>query len=262
MDNRDSMKNGGDDVIEIDLLQLLLEFKKRIVMIALAMAVGGVLAGAFSMFAITPQYTSSAMVYILSKETTLTSLADLQIGSQLTQDYKVIVTSRPVLQDVINHLDLNMTYEALGKKLTIDNPSNTRILTIRATDADPEMAKKIVDAVAATSADYIADIMEMTPPKIIETGVVPTKKTSPSNTRNTLIGILAGMVIVCGLITLEVIMNDSVRTEEDVTRYLDLSVLASVPLRENDVAEDKEAMAKNKPSISDESGTKKKRRKN
>lgn len=261
MDNRDSMKNGGDDVIEIDLLQLLLEFKKRIVMIALAMAVGGVLAGAFSMFAITPQYTSSAMVYILSKETTLTSLADLQIGSQLTQDYKVIATSRPVLQDVISHLSLDMTYEELGKKLTIDNPTNTRILTIQATDADPEMAKKIVDAVAAMSADYIADIMEMTPPKIIETGVVPTKKTSPSNTRNTLIGILAGMVIVCGLITLEVIMNDSVRTEEDVARYLELSVLASVPLRENEVAEDKEAMAKNKPSISDKSGTKKKRRK-
>ena len=61
---------------------------------------GGV-AGAFSAFVLTPQYKSTAMVYILSKETTLTSLADLQIGSQLTKDYSVMITSRPVLEEVI-----------------------------------------------------------------------------------------------------------------------------------------------------------------
>ena len=65
---------------------------------------------------LTPQYTSTAMVYILSKETTLTSLADLQIGSQLTKDYKIIVTSRPVLEDVIEGLELNTTYKDLKKK--------------------------------------------------------------------------------------------------------------------------------------------------
>ncbi|MCC8126201.1 MAG: polysaccharide export protein [Clostridiales bacterium] len=254
MDNKNRIKKREDDVIEIDLLQLLLEFKKRIVMILAVMLAGGVVAGAYSIFALTPQYTSSAMVYILSKETTLTSLADLQIGSQLTLDYKVIMTSRPVLQDVIHNLNLDMTYQQLTNRLVIDNPTNTRILTIAATDADPEMAKKIVDEVAARSVDYIADIMEMAPPKIIETGEVPTTKTSPDNARNALLGALAGMVISCGLITLEVIMNDSVRTEEDVVRYLELSVLAAVPVRENETAEDKEAMAKNQPASSDKNG--------
>ncbi|MCD8222465.1 MAG: Wzz/FepE/Etk N-terminal domain-containing protein [Clostridiales bacterium] len=254
MENKQNMRNGRDDVIEIDLLQILLEFKKRIWIILAAMILGGGLAGAYSVFALTPQYTSSAMVYILSKETTLTSLADLQIGSQLTLDYKVIVTSRPVLQDVIHNLGLDMTYRQLAGRLKIDNPTNTRILTIAATDPDPETAKKIVDEVASRSADYIADIMEMAPPKIIETGEVPTEKTSPSNTKNAMIGALAGMVLVCGLITLEVIMNDSVRTEEDVVRYLELSVLAAVPVRENETAEDKEAMAKNKPASSDQHG--------
>lgn len=256
MDNKNSMKKREDDVIEIDLLQLFLEFRRRIVIILAAMVVGGVLAGAYSVFALTPQYTSSAMVYILSKETTLTSLADLQIGSQLTLDYKVIVTSRPVLQDVIHSLNLDMTYQQLSGRLKIDNPTNTRILTIAATDPDPETAKRIVDEVAARSADYIADIMEMAPPKIIETGEVPTTKTSPNNTKNALIGALAGMVIVCGLISLEVIMNDSVRTEEDVMRYLELSVLAAVPVREHETTEDKEAMAKNKSDSSAGRGTK------
>ena len=98
-----------DDEIEIDLLQLFRALKKRILWIIGAGVLFGGAFGAFSKFVITPQYTSTAMVYILSKETTLTSLADLQIGSQLTKDYKIIVTSRPVLSEVISKLKLDLT---------------------------------------------------------------------------------------------------------------------------------------------------------
>ena len=62
--------------------------------------------------------------------------------------------------------------------------------------------------------------MEMIPPKIIENGTVATRKTSPSNGKNAVLGALAGMVLVCGVIVIQVIMNDTVRTEEDVERYL------------------------------------------
>ena len=88
MDNKTI--NMNDDEVEIDLLQLFRALKKRILWIVGAGVIMGGAFGLFSKFAITPQYTSTSMVYILSKETTLTSLADLQIGSQLTQDYKII----------------------------------------------------------------------------------------------------------------------------------------------------------------------------
>ncbi len=249
--NNDNIRSMGsttyeNDEIEIDLLEVLRAFKRRIWMILLALVTGGGLAGAFSYFVLTPQYTSTAMVYILSKETTLTSLADLQIGSQLTKDYKIIVTSRPVLEDVVQTLGLGLTYEELKEKITIDNPADTRILSITAEDPDPYLAKQIADKVAGTSSEYIGDIMEMVPPKLIEDGQIPLEKSSPSNTRNALLGALAAVVLVCGVITAEVIMNDTVRSEEDVAKYLALTVLASVPEREGEVAEDKEAMAKNK----------------
>ena len=99
-----------DDEIEIDLMELFLAFKRRIWLILAAAVLGMGVAGAFSKLALTPQYKSTAMLYILSKETTLTSLADLQIGSQLTQDYKIIVVSRPVLEEVIEKLDLELDY--------------------------------------------------------------------------------------------------------------------------------------------------------
>ena len=232
MENEKNLRD--NDEMEIDLLQLFYALKKKIWFILAAMIIGGGLAGAYSKFLITPQYSSTSMMYILSKETTLTSLADLQIGSQLTEDYKVIVNSRPVLGEVIDSLALDMSYEQLLAKVSIGNPTDTRILSVTVTDPDPYRAKAIVDCVAETASDYIGEIMEMIPPKIIENGTVATRKTSPSNGKNAVLGALAGMVLVCGVIVIQVIMNDTVRTEEDVERYLGLTVLASVPLREGE----------------------------
>ena len=156
-------KTYDDNEIEIDLLELLGEFRRRIWMILGVIILFGGVAGAFSAFVLTPQYKSTAMVYILSKETTLTSLADLQIGSQLTKDYKIIVTSRRVLNQVIEEMELDLTYKDLVEKVTIDNPQDTRILSISVEDPDPAMAKLIADKIATTSSDYIGDIMEMIP---------------------------------------------------------------------------------------------------
>ncbi len=252
-------KNFDDDEIEIDLLELLREFRRRIWIILGVIVLFGGVAGAFSKFVLTPQFKSTAMVYILSKETTLTSLADLQIGSQLTKDYKIIVTSRRVLNQVIDEMELGLTYKDLKEKVTIDNPQDTRILSISVEDPDPNMAKMIADKIATVSSDYIGDIMEMVPPKLIEEGEVPILKSSPSNAKNALIGGLLGAVLICGLITVQVVMNDTIRTEEDVTKYLGLSVLASVPEREGEKPEDKEAMisGKSKPKT----GTGKSRKK-
>ena len=91
----------NEDAIEIDVLELLFALRKKLWMIILAAVIGGLGAGIYSKVILSPVYTSTSMVYVLSKETTLTSLADLQIGSQLTKDYSVMITSRPVLQEVI-----------------------------------------------------------------------------------------------------------------------------------------------------------------
>lgn len=235
-----------DDEMEIDLLQIFRALKKRLWIILAATVLFGGAVGAFSKFVLIPQYTSTTMMYILSQETTLTSLADLQIGSQLTKDYKIIVTSRPVLEQVNEKLGLGLEYEELVEKISIENFTDTRILSITATDPDPYRAKAIVDSIAEVSSDYIGEIMEMVPPKIIEQGVVATEKSSPSNTKNALLGALAGMVLACGITALEVVMNDTVQTEEDVEKYLGLTVLASVPLREGERQEDKDAATKHR----------------
>ena len=219
------------DAIEIDLLELFREYLKHIISILVCIIVFGGGAFLFTKFVMIPQYSSTAMMYILSKETTLTSLADLQIGSQLTNDYQIIVKSRPVLQTVIDQLNLDLTYEQFEKRIDIDNPQNTRILTISTEDADAQLAKDIVDSVARVASDYIAETMEMVPPKLIEEGTVATRKSSPSVSKNAAMGALLGAVLMCGIITVRFMLNDTVTSTEDVEQYLGISVLASIPER-------------------------------
>lgn len=222
-----------DDEIVIDFRELFYEFKRRIWWILLAAVLGTGAAGAYSYYLLTPQYISEAKIYVLSKETTLTSLADLQMGTQLTQDYKELIGSRPVMQEVINTLNLDITYRQLADKLKLENPKDTRILYLTVTDPNPYMAKAIVDEIANAASDYIGEIMEMTPPKLIEDGMVATVQTSPNVKKNAAVGGLVMLVLACGVITLSVIMNDTIRSEEDVFKYLELPVLAVVPERKD-----------------------------
>lgn len=226
-----------DDEIVIDFWELFYEFKRRIWWILLAAVLGTGAAGAYSYYLLTPQYISEAKIYVLSKETTLTSLADLQMGTQLTQDYKELIGSRPVMQEVINTLNLDITYRQLAEKLKLENPKDTRILYLIVTDPNPYMAKAIVDEIANAASDYIGEIMEMTPPKLIEDGMVATVQTSPNVKKNAAVGGLVMLVLACGVITLSVIMNDTIRSEEDVFKYLELPVLAVVPERKDSKVE-------------------------
>ena len=226
-----------DDEIVIDFWELFYEFKRRIWWILLAAVLGTGAAGAYSYYLLTPQYISEAKIYVLSKETTLTSLADLQMGTQLTQDYKELIGSRPVMQEVINTLNLDITYRQLAEKLKLENPKDTRILYLTVTDPNPYMAKAIVDEIANAASDYIGEIMEMTPPKLIEDGMVATVQTSPNVKKNAAVGGLVMLVLACGVITLSVIMNDTIKSEEDVFKYLELPVLAVVPERKDSKVE-------------------------
>ena len=118
-------KQYDDEEIEIDLRAILLEWRKRWWMIAAALVAGALAAGLFSRVILSPVYESTSMMYVLSKETTLSSLADLQMGTQLTQDYKVLVTSRPVLEEVISS---TMVFAITGSELL------TVIVRIRVSD--------------------------------------------------------------------------------------------------------------------------------
>ena len=136
-------KNINDD--EIDLLELFFAIRRRFLAVVATGLFFGCLACIFTKFFMTPIYTSTSSMLVLTKETTLASLADLQMGSQLTNDYRILITSRPVLEEVIENLKLDTDYKTLAESITVDNPSDTRILNIAVNNPDAELAAKIVN---------------------------------------------------------------------------------------------------------------------
>ena len=224
----------NDGEIEINVFELLMELKKRIASILLAGLIGLVVGYAYSSLLITPLYTSTSMVYVVGSDSVISSLANLQLGSQLTRDYQVMIKNRTVMENVVKELNLPYSYRGLRNRISLSNPEGTRILNIRVTDSDPVRAKQVADAVAKEASEYIADIMEQDPPKIIEEGEIPTGKTSPNNTKNAMTTALLAMVAVMGIITIRFIMDDTIKTEDDIRNYFGVTVLAVVPLHEEE----------------------------
>lgn len=238
------MENMHDDEMEIDLREIFYALKKRIFMILAVGLLCGCLSCVYTKFFMTPVYTSTSSMLVLTKETTLSSLADLQMGSQLTKDYTVLTTSREVLQKVIKNQELNISYKELKSCITLDNPTDTRILNVSVTYPDAEKAKAIVDELANVASAYIGDKMEVIPPKIIEDGEIPTVQTSPSMSKNTLLGLLAGLILSAGIVVVITIMNDSIKTEDDIEKYLGISTLAVVPDRKDYIGKKKKSKKK------------------
>ena len=240
------MGTNQDDEIEIDLKELFYVIKRKLWIILLTGIVGAVGFGLFTAMVMKPVYTSSTMLYIVNKTTTLTSLTDLQLGTQLTNDYKVLVTSRPVTGQVITNLDLNLSHEQLVKKIKVDNPTDTRILTISVEDTDPYMAKSIADEFASVASARMAEIMDSAPPNIVEEAYLPTQKTKPSITKNTMIGGLAGVFLAGAIILVLFVMNDAIKTPEDVEKYLGLNTLATIPVFEGETGAKKKKSKRKK----------------
>ena len=160
----------------------------------------------------------------------LSQLTDLTMGTQLTQDYMVIVKTRPVLEQVIADLKLDMDYKELEKKITVENPSDTRIMQITITDKDAALAQSITQDLAEVTAKTVAEKMDVKSPTIIEKAYKADKPDSPSLKKNVLIGAVLGFILMAAAIVIQYLMNDTILKEEDIEKYLGINTLAQLPL--------------------------------
>lgn len=230
------MNTRDTDEIEIDLKELFYVLKSRLWILILATIITAAGAGLISKFMITPIYQSTSKLYIVNKSASLTelSLSDLQLGTQLTKDYMVLIKSRPVTEQVIQNLGLVMTHEELLGIMTISNPSDTRILEIMIEYPDPYVAKQIVDEVASVSAKRMAVIMDMKEPNVVEEGFVSSDPSSPNVKKNAIIAAVIGLFLTAGVIILLHILDDTIKSSEDVERHLGITTIGLIPMKETE----------------------------
>lgn len=225
--------NVQNDEVEIDIGHILsILWEKILIIIATGLIVG--LAGfLISKFLITPKYESETKLYVLNRANdSATTLSDVQLSTQLTKDYQILVTSAPVMNQVIKELKLDMKASELASTISVDTPSDTRVLQITVTSDDPQRAKVIADKVAEVSSEKICDIMKIEQVNVIEEGSISEQPAVDTVQKWTLIGLALGIVLSCAVIIVRSMLDDTVKATEDVEKYFNLSTLAVIPISE------------------------------
>lgn len=215
---------------QIDLIEVFHLFLRKWWLIIGCLVLGVLVSGLYTKLLITPQYSATSTIYVLSKTTSITSVTDLQLGTQLTADFQMLAKSRTVVNEVIETSGMDLTYSELVSRMNVENPSETHMLKLTLTDPDPATAAKLSNAYAEVMTEQVADIMNTDKPNIAERAVEPTSPASPNFQKNVLMGGLAGAALACLLILVQYLMNDTIQTEEDVRKYLGLHTLAAMPL--------------------------------
>lgn len=225
------MQDKPQEENEIDLLELFYVVLHKWKMIVLSLLLTGACGCLISVFLITPQYESTSVLYVLSKSTSITSLADIQMGSSLTNDYVEVVTSRPIIEQVIQNLGLtDETYESLKDKVSIDNPANTRLLKITVRDPQADVAKAIADELADVSKSFISIKMDQAAPTVTQYGYADGEPVTPNTVKNTVLGAVIGAVLAIGVVIVSYLLNDTIMTTDDIEKKLGMTVLASIPM--------------------------------
>ena len=221
--------NLQEDEIEIDLKEMFFLLLSHWKSIFLAILIGGVLFGAYHALLVRPSYQADAEIYITNTDSVIT-FSDLQMSAALTDDYVRIIKGRMVLNRVIRELQLDLDYKELSELVEVNNPDSTHIIEIIVTCDDLELSRNIANALLNVSVDQIYQIIGSSEPTVIDySEAEAVEDVTPSLAKYMIIGGLLGAVLVCAVLIVRMLMDTTMHSEEDVDRYLQLPVLASVP---------------------------------
>lgn len=235
-----------DEIDLLDLASYLLTWVWAIIISGLVIAA---IAFGVARFGMTPQYESTTKIYVLSKQSNNTiTTSDLSVGTLLVKDYREMIKSRKVLEQVIEKCELADSYEELSGRVTVSTPSDTRMITITVKDPDPYKAKEIVDEIRDAAAEHIVSVMDLQAVNVVDEGNIPENPSSPNKKRITLLGFVAGAMVCVVILSIVHLADDRIKTADDVEKYLGLSTLASIPLAEEKKNTKKGASHGKKPS--------------
>ena len=219
-----------DQEIEIDLLDLLGFYMSRLPLLIAAIVIGALFAGLVTTFMIPDRYTATSKMYMVSSSSgSVVDLTDLNIGESISNDYIELIKTRPIIDSVIQTEDLDYTYEQMLGMLNLSVVADTRIIKIAVTSTDPEEAMLISNDLAMKAEETLPKLMDAPKPNIAEEAILPTHKSSPSLTKNVMIGALLMLLLMLAILTVMYLMDDTLKSAEDVEKHFGVMPLTVIP---------------------------------
>ena len=224
--------NQEKQMVEIDVLSLIKTVWKRKFLIILTALVLAVLALGYSLFIAKPSYQSTTRIYVVNRqqaENSALTNQDLQAGSYLVKDYKEIILSQDVLSTVISELSLSGTTADLSSAISVSVPTDTRIVSITVRNGDPNQASRIANTLREVAAAKIIAVTKVSDVTTLEEAEVPKSPSSPNIRRNVVLGFFAGAIVMTHIVLFVEVIDDRVKSPEDIEEVMGLSLLGVVP---------------------------------
>ena len=181
---------------------------------------------------VTPKYNSTATLYVLKQDKTsdyVYTQSDFTLALNIVNDCTYMLKSHTVLDSVISELGLNMSYKQLYDSISTSNPDNTRVLEVSVRTNSNAESKRIVDCLCHTASEKITAAMGMDQVNVYASGTMEDKPCNTVSMSKYAIAGIAGAVFVYAVYLIAFMLDDKIKTEEDVAKYLGLSVLGEIP---------------------------------
>lgn len=211
---------------------LILGKRKRLIIIITILSI--VSSGLISYFVLEPEYqTFTTLMVGKPKEyqnyDQKLEYNELLLNQKLVTTYGEIVKSRVVIDEVINNLGLDLTYKEFGEKVNVNLVKDTEIIKIEVTDEDPKLAAKIANETAVVFMKNVKDIMMIENIQVIDEAQIPEEPIKPRPKMNMAISGVLGLMISIFIVFLIEYLDNTIKTPEEVERYLELPVIGTIP---------------------------------
>lgn len=224
-----------NDYIEIDLVRLLSALWRHFWIILLSMVIFGAAGFGYANYLITPLYQSDVQMYVNNADISVGSTSikfsqgDLLAAQGLVDTYIVILNSRPMLDDVIDELELPYSYEQLKGMIDAEAVNGTEVFQITVTDANRKEAKEIANKIAELLPEHISAVVDGSSVRVVQYAVLAGGPCSPNVVKYLCLGIALGFLLSAGIIVLRVLLDKRVHDPEDLAKRYDIPVIAVIP---------------------------------
>lgn len=215
-----------------DLMELVQQIKKNFWILALSMFVVGAAGFFVSRYLISPQYESAVTMIVNTRQDNSGIITNDNITSaqNLVSTYSVIIKSNTVLNQVIQNLGLDMTYDELDENVYVNAVDDTQIMRVAVRNGDKALSAKIVSSIAEIAPDIIVETVEAGSCKVISQVMTGNNPVTPNIAKNTILSAVLGLmgavigITLCALFRVKKIIDDN-----DAQKYLGLPVLGVIP---------------------------------
>lgn len=216
---------------EVSLIEILLALKEKLVLIIAVTLFSAFLGGLGTFFLIEPQYEASVNMIVNTRADMKGSITTDNINSaqNLVDTYAIIIKSNTVLNEVIKKLDLEMSYDELYEKVSVDAINNTQIMKISVKNEDVFTAERIAETISKVAPEKVVEAVEAGSCKVVSQVEKKEKAVSPNFSINMLITGMIGLCVCAGIIVLKELLYDYIVDDIDVEKKIGINVLRMIP---------------------------------